>query len=58
MLRMTQNMAGMTICALSDAAVGPARSVITNFRDEVEQHIRERRCPIPARPFFEAGVAT
>jgi NADH-quinone oxidoreductase subunit F len=57
MLRMTRNMSGMTICALSDAAVGPARSVITNFREEVEQHIRERRCPIPRRPFFEHGAA-
>jgi NADH-quinone oxidoreductase subunit F len=56
MLRMTQNMTGMTICALSDAAVGPARSVITNFRDEVEQHIRQRRCPIPVRPFFADAV--
>jgi NADH-quinone oxidoreductase subunit F len=57
MLRMTKNMSGMTICALSDAAVGPARSVITNFREEVEQHIRERRCPIPRQPFFASGAA-
>ena len=57
MLRMTHNMSGMTICALSDAAVGPARSVITNFRDEVDQHIRERRCPLPRRPIFNHGAA-
>ncbi len=52
MLRMTQNMSGTTICALSDAAVGPARSVVMNFREEVEQHIREQRCPLPAQRFF------
>ncbi len=52
MLRMTKNMSGTTICALSDAAVGPARSVVVNFREEVDRHIRERRCPVPPRRFF------
>jgi NADH-quinone oxidoreductase subunit F len=54
MLRMTQNMSGTTICALSDAAVGPCRSVVTNFREEVEEHIREQRCPLPAQRFFSS----
>ena len=56
MLRMTQNMSGTTICALSDAAVGPARSVVVNFREEVEQHIREQRCPLPAQRFFSSAA--
>lgn len=57
MLRMTQNMSGTTICALSDAAVGPARSVVVNFREEVEQHIKEQRCPLPQQRFFGNGAA-
>ncbi len=32
--RLCQNMAGLTICVLSDAAVMPARSFITKFHDE------------------------
>jgi NADH-quinone oxidoreductase subunit F len=55
MLRMTKNMSGTTICALSDAAVGPARSVVVNFREEVERHIRDRKCPFPERRYFEAN---
>jgi NADH-quinone oxidoreductase subunit F len=34
--RLCQSMAGTTICVLSDAAVMPARSFISKFRDEFE----------------------
>ena len=36
----SQNMAGRTICALSDAVALPAISFITKFRKEFESHIR------------------
>jgi NADH-quinone oxidoreductase subunit F len=32
---------GKTICALSDAAAIPTHSVIRNFRDELEEYVRE-----------------
>ena len=42
------NMIGQTICVLSDAAAMPTESYIKHFREEFEQHIRDRRCPLPA----------
>jgi NADH-quinone oxidoreductase subunit F len=43
-----KNMAGITVCVLSDAAAGPIVSFIKNFRAEFEQHVTEKRCPFPA----------
>jgi len=57
LLRMTGNMSGTALCALADAAVGPARSVVVNFREEVDRHIDEGACPLPPQPFFEVGGA-
>ena len=37
--RISENMMGQTICALSDAAAMPAISFVTKFRDEFEQHL-------------------
>jgi NADH-quinone oxidoreductase subunit F len=37
-------------CALADGAVSPISSTLEHFRDEYEQHIRERRCPFSDRP--------
>jgi NADH-quinone oxidoreductase subunit F len=34
-LRICRNMGGTTLCALADAAVGPLRSLVQNFPDEV-----------------------
>jgi NADH-quinone oxidoreductase subunit F len=39
---------GKTICALSDAAAIPTHSIVRHFRAELEQHVRERRCPLAA----------
>ena len=36
--KVAQNMAGRTICALSDAAAMPAVSFVTKFREEFERH--------------------
>jgi NADH-quinone oxidoreductase subunit F len=38
--KVSEQMMGKTICALSDAAAMPAISFVTKFRDEFEQHIR------------------
>jgi NADH-quinone oxidoreductase subunit F len=37
---------GKTICALSDAAAIPTLSAVKLFRDELEEHIRLKRCPL------------
>lgn len=40
LLDICDNMSGTTICALSDAAVGPVKSFITKFRSEFEGRVR------------------
>jgi NADH-quinone oxidoreductase subunit F len=45
LLDMCDNMKGKTICVLSDAAAMPIESYLKYFRDEFEQHVRERACP-------------
>jgi NADH-quinone oxidoreductase subunit F len=42
-------MAGRTICALSDAAVFPVRSFTTHFREEFEYHIKHGKCMVDHR---------
>ena len=49
-------MSGTALCALADAAVGPIRSLAERFPDEVEQHLREGRCPFPHRRHFDSGA--
>ena len=36
---------GHTFCALAPGAIEPLRSALQYFRDDFEQHIREKRCP-------------
>jgi NADH-quinone oxidoreductase subunit F len=36
---------GRTFCALAPGAVEPLGSALKLFRDDFEQHIREKRCP-------------
>ena len=55
LLRITGNMAGRTLCALADACVGPVRSLVTNFRGEIEQHLEAGGCPLPYQPIFADG---
>lgn len=40
------NIQGRTICALGDAAAMPVRSFLKHFREEFEEHIKYRRCPV------------
>jgi NADH-quinone oxidoreductase subunit F len=46
LLEMCEAMKAKTICALSDAAALPTEGFIKSFREEFEQHIAERRCPL------------
>ncbi len=48
LLDICNNIAGMCLCPLGDAAVGPVRSSIQKFRDEYEAHVREGRCVVQA----------
>ena len=43
------NMAGRTICVLSDAAVFPVRSFTKHFRNEFDYHIEHKRCMVDHR---------
>jgi len=45
LLNIAGNMMGTTICALSDAAAMPARTFVTKYRAEFEQHAALGRCP-------------
>ena len=44
--RISNNMQGRTICALSDAAAMPTIGFITKFRDEFEFFIKEGRSKV------------
>lgn len=46
LLDICDNIFGMCLCPLGDAAVGPVRSSIQKFRDEYEAHVREGRCVV------------
>jgi NADH-quinone oxidoreductase subunit F len=39
----TKQVEGHTICALGDAAAWPIQGLIRNFRDEIENRIRNQR---------------
>ena len=45
--RLADGIQGRTFCPLGDAAVGPVRSSLKLFRQEYEQHVAEKRCPLP-----------
>jgi NADH-quinone oxidoreductase subunit F len=36
---------GATVCVLADSVAIPAKSYIEKYRDEFDQHIRDKRCP-------------
>src|SRR5688572_7434245 len=50
------NVGGNSLCALGDAAVGPVKSLVERFPEEIEAHIRERRCPFPEYRYFKDGA--
>jgi NADH-quinone oxidoreductase subunit F len=52
-LRICKNMGGTTLCALADAAVGPLRSLVRNFPDEVRAWLESDGALTPERKYFE-----
>ncbi len=46
LLKISDNMKGRTICALSDAAALPVISFVTKFRDEFEYFVREGKSKV------------
>jgi NADH-quinone oxidoreductase subunit F len=40
------SIAGMTICALGDAAAMPVQSFVKKFRSDFARHVEEHRCPV------------
>ena len=46
LIKVSDNMKGKTICALSDAAALPVLSFVTKFRDEFEFYVREGRSKV------------
>jgi NADH-quinone oxidoreductase subunit F len=56
LLNICSHIGGNSLCALGDAAIGPVKSLVERFWPEVEQHIREQRCPFPHRRYFANGA--
>jgi NADH-quinone oxidoreductase subunit F len=54
--RVVPNVGGISLCALGDAAQGPVRSLIDKFGDEIRDHLRHHRYPLPRVPFFDLGA--
>jgi NADH-quinone oxidoreductase subunit F len=48
LLSVANNIMGKTLCAFGDAEATPVISMVTQFRDEFEAHVREGRCTLPA----------
>jgi NADH-quinone oxidoreductase subunit F len=49
LLDVTNNIMGNTICAFADGAAMPMLGFLLRFRDEFEQHAREKKCPFGKR---------
>jgi NADH-quinone oxidoreductase subunit F len=45
-LSVSGNIMGNTICPFGDAAAMPAAAFIKKYRDEFDQHIRQKRCTV------------
>lgn len=54
LLNIATNMEGRTICVFADAAAWPVQSYITKFREEFEDHVREKRCHLLPEPALAA----
>jgi len=47
LLDVAGKMEGQTICAFADAAAWPVQGLLRHFRDDFEEHVRQRKCPFP-----------
>ena len=55
--RVTDAIAGKTLCPFGDAAVAPPQSNLKKFREEFEYHVREKRCWRAVAGTFEEARA-
>ncbi len=47
LLDVAAKMEGQTICAFADAAAWPVQGLMRHFREDFEEHVRQRKCPFP-----------
>ncbi len=47
LLDVAGKMEGQTICAFADAAAWPVQGLMRHFREDFEEHVRQRKCPFP-----------
>jgi NADH-quinone oxidoreductase subunit F len=52
LIRISENMKGRTICALSDAAALPVISFVSKFRDEFEYFVREGKSKVRGKVHY------
>jgi NADH-quinone oxidoreductase subunit F len=55
--KVTDSIAGKTVCPFGDAAIAPPQSALNKFRAEFEYHVREKRCWKTVAPTFEEALA-
>jgi NADH-quinone oxidoreductase subunit F len=55
--KLTDSIAGHTVCPFGDAAVAPPQSTLRKFRAEFEYHVREKKCWKAVAPTFEEALA-
>jgi NADH-quinone oxidoreductase subunit F len=55
LLSICKNVGGTSLCALGDAAIGPVRSLVEHFQDEIDQCVRDHRNPFPLPRYFAAA---
>ena len=53
LLSIAGHIGGQSLCALGDAAIGPVQSLVKQFPEEIDQHVRDKGCPFPKRRHFE-----
>ena len=54
--KISENMMGRTICALSDAAAMPAISFVTKFRSDFEECLYNNGLPVNEKTFSKGGL--
>ena len=47
LLSICSHIGGNSLCALGDAAIGPVKSLVERFPDEIDQHIERAGLPVP-----------
>jgi NADH-quinone oxidoreductase subunit F len=55
--KVTDSIAGKTVCPFGDAAIAPPQSTLKKFRDEYEYHVLEKGCWRRVAKTFEEAKA-